>query len=72
MNATPPRPPIKPRSDGQGRKLCELRLRAGLRQSDLAILLGRINPGRISEWEQGQKPIPVDRWTQIQDLLCDH
>lgn len=53
-----------PRS-GNGAWLTRMRMRAGLRQHDLALVLNDANTawgngGRVSEWESGRKEIPVD------------
>lgn len=63
-----PRPATRPRQTPMGQWLYEQRLCAGMRQSDLAYRLD-IHPGRISEWEQGQKAIPESYLREIQSLL---
>lgn len=44
------------------------RLKMGLHQHQVAAKLD-INQGRISEWENDQKPIPPDCLAQLQHLL---
>jgi len=53
-----PRRATRPRRTPLGRRLYDLRVRSGLRQSDAAAALS-INGGRISEWEQGVR-VPTD------------
>lgn len=56
----------QPNNDGNW--LRSMRLRKGLHQHQLAAKMD-INQGRISEWENGVKPIPPERLQQVQTFL---
>jgi transcriptional regulator with XRE-family HTH domain len=45
-----------------------MRLKRGLHQHQLAAKMD-INQGRISEWENGVKPIPPERLEQAKTIL---
>lgn len=63
-----PRPATTPRQTEEGRQIYERRMAQNMRQSDVAARLG-IHPGRISEWEQGQRPIPDEIRKDLLDAL---
>ena len=51
-----------------GNWLRSMRLKHGLHQHQLAAKMD-INQGRISEWENGIKPIPPERLEQVKTIL---
>lgn len=51
-----------------GNWLRQMRLKHGLHQHQLAAKMD-INQGRISEWENGVKPIPLKRLQQVKAIL---
>ena len=64
----PPRPATKPRRTAEGQLMYDARMAKNMRQSDLASLLS-IHSGRISEWEQGTRPIPANMRERIFAIL---
>ncbi len=51
-----------------GNWLRAMRLKKGLHQHQLAAKLD-INQGRVSEWENGIKPIPPERLEEVKTIL---
>jgi transcriptional regulator with XRE-family HTH domain len=62
------RAPDALRPERIGERLRALRLANGLKQSEMANLLG-IDPPHWSRWERGHRPIPTDMAWQLTQLF---
>jgi transcriptional regulator with XRE-family HTH domain len=59
-----PRSPTRPRNDPFGAWVTDLRLERKLRTDQVAAALD-VNPGRISEWETGERHPNPDQMKQL-------